>query len=395
MVVANSSIMNSTEPSCIDLNNDRPYDVGVIGGYGNVGIEAVNYLFNNVSGKLLVGARSIDKAKEILKERGLKDVHVQQVDISNEEQVREFCYKCRIVINCAGPSHKVEDRVAKVAAETASNFIDIGIMEVLMDKVAGFAGILDKNKCACIYATGLHPGLDDIFAFYADQKARELMDEFDSFEIYFGDKAAWHGQGALRDIVWGIHQDYMSAYFRYYDNGKWKKPGIFNMFKNQYFPDVGNQRYALMFQPLIKPFASRYKKIICYGLLNFSFIFSALKIKFFMKRDEAKAVKYLSDCFKKRREKFASLAANAYLYAVVKGKKNNQPVTLKLSMVIAGDNDADYWIVGIIPAIAAQMMLDKQITFVGAKSLAEIVNPEIFMKVLEDSVCIKCKIEQV
>ena len=114
-----------------------------------------------------------------------------------------------------------------------------------------------------------------------------------------------------------------------------------------------------------------------------------------MKRDEAKAVKYLSDCFKKRREKFASLAANAYLYAVVKGKKNNQPVTLKLSMVIAGDNDADYWIVGIIPAIAAQMMLDKQITFVGAKSLAEIVNPEIFMKVLEDSVGIKCKIEQV
>ena len=377
----------------MNLNQDRPYDVGVIGGYGNVGIEVVNYLFNNVSSKVLVGGRNIDKAKEIFKERETSSVHMQQVDIFNAQQVREFCYKCKIVINCAGPSYQVEDRVAKIAAETATNFIDIGIMEVLRDKVAGFTAVLEKNKCACVYATGLHPGLDDIFAFYADQKAKELMDEFDSFEIYFGDKAAWHGQGALRDIVWGIHQDYMSAYFKYYENGKWKKPGIFNTSRNQYFSAVGNQRYALMFQPLIKPFASRYKKIICYGLLNFSFIFSALKIKFFMKRDEAKAVKYLSECFKKRRERFANLPANAYLYAIVKGKKNNKPVTLKLSMFISDDRYGEYLIVGIIPAISAQMMLDKQISFVGAKSLAEIVNPEIFMRVLEESVGIKCKIE--
>jgi len=377
----------------MNLNQDRPYDVGVIGGYGNVGIEVVNYLFNNVSSKVLVGGRNIDKEKEIFREWKISSLHLQKVDIFNAQQIREFCYKCKIVINCAGPSYQVEDRVAKIAAETATNFIDIGIMEVLMDKIAGFASLLEKNKCACVYATGLHPGLDDVFAFYADQKAKELMDEFDSFEIYFGDKAAWQGQGALRDIVWGIHQDYMSVYFKYYENGKWKKPGIFNTSRNQYFSAVGKQRYALMFQPLIKSFASRYRKIICYGLLNFSFIFSALKIKFFMKRDATKAVKYLNECFKKRRERFANLPANAYLYAIVKGKKNNKPVTLKLSMFIYDDNHGEYWIVGIIPAIAAQMMLNKQIRFVGAKSLAEIVNPEIFMKVLEESVGIKCKIE--
>lgn len=57
-------------------------------------------------------------------------------------------------------------------------------------------------------------------------------------------------------------------------------------------------------------------------------------------------------------------------------------------------DDTGYRSVGIIPAIAAQMMLNKQIRFIGAKSLAEIVDPEIFMKVLEENIGIKCKIER-
>ena len=110
-----------------------------------------------------------------------------------------------------------------------------------------------------------------------------------------------------------------------------------------------------------------------------------------MKGDDAKAVKYLGSCLQKRGEKFPDAKANTYLYAVIKGKKNNRPTTLKVSMVPI--EYAGYWSVAIIPAIAAQMMLNKQINFVGAKSLVEIVDPEIFMKVLEESVGIKLRIE--
>ena len=390
-MITKANMINLKEQTCIDINKDRPYDVGIIGGHGCVGIEAVTYLFNKVSKKLVVGGRNADNAREVLKDHGLPDIQVQQVDIFNDQQLREFCSKCRIVINCAGPSYQVEDRVAKIAAETATNFLDVGIMEVLIDKVGALADTLNKNKCACVYGTGIHPGLDDIFAFYADKKAAALMDEFDSFETYFGDKASWYSEGSLRDIVWAIHQGFMSNYFGYYENGKWRKPGIFSMFTKRYFPDVGKERCTFMFQPLLKPLVSRYKKVFCYGWFDLSIVFSALKIRLFMKGDDAKAVKYLGSCLQKRGEKFPDAKANTYLYAVIKGKKNNRPTTLKVSMVPI--EYAGYWSVAIIPAIAAQMMLNKQINFVGAKSLVEIVDPEIFMKVLEESVGIKLRIE--
>jgi hypothetical protein len=89
------------------------------------------------------------------------DSHFQwvKVDLYNEKELYEFCKGCDVILNCAGPSYLVGDRVALAAAEANAFYVDTfgaGLIEKLLLKKG-----LEKEGVFVI-AAGSFPGLSGI-----------------------------------------------------------------------------------------------------------------------------------------------------------------------------------------------------------------------------------------
>jgi hypothetical protein len=49
-----------------------------------------------------------------------------QVDLNDPAQLAAFCDGCRIVVNCAGPTYRILDTVARAAFAAGADYVDIG-----------------------------------------------------------------------------------------------------------------------------------------------------------------------------------------------------------------------------------------------------------------------------
>ncbi|WP_330985438.1 MULTISPECIES: saccharopine dehydrogenase NADP-binding domain-containing protein [Enterobacterales] len=83
----------------------------------------------------------------------------QTVDLWHDDALRRFCAECSLVINCAGPSYQVLDRVANAAAEAGADYIDVSgdgpAWQLLRQRtpVAGWRAVL---------SAGMLPGLANL-----------------------------------------------------------------------------------------------------------------------------------------------------------------------------------------------------------------------------------------
>lgn len=354
----------------------RDHDVAIVGGYGEVGIHTARHLVRQ-GHKVLVGGRSPERGRQIMSREGLP-VSVEHVDIFDDHSVREFCGSAKIVINTAGPSSAIGDRIAVAALDARSHFVDVGIMEVLDKQMKDRESELKGSGLACIYGTGLHPGLDDIFAQYCDQDAADELEALESLEVFFGDKSAWNGKGSLRDIVWGMHEGALSLYFGFLEKGSFRQAGLFNGFKQMYFQEVGKLRWAMMFQPLLTHLGSRYPRVASWGWYDFSIILSGLWTKYRYRPGSEAGVEYMYRKIVERNQAYADLETDTFLFTVVKGKRKETMRELEYRVVLP--RDRGYWVVGIVPALTADWLLSGRIDFRGAGGLGNIVEPRGFMQ---------------
>jgi hypothetical protein len=126
--------------------------IGVLGCGGALGHIACNVLKRNC--KIRGGQRRRPEGMEA-------DSNFQWVktDLYNEEELYEFCKGCDVILNCAGPSYLVGDRVALAAAKANAIYIDTfgaGPLENSLLKKG-----LDKEGVFVISA-GSFPGLSGI-----------------------------------------------------------------------------------------------------------------------------------------------------------------------------------------------------------------------------------------
>ncbi|CAM2069331.1 Saccharopine dehydrogenase NADP-binding domain-containing protein [Sulfidibacter corallicola] len=353
----------------------RHYDVAIVGGYGEVGIHTARYL-EEQGHRVVVGGRSPAKGRDVMNRERI-DAAVTHLDLYDPNSLAAFCGSAKLVINTAGPSSSIEDRIAQAAVDAGSHFIDVGIMEVLDKQMAEREEELKQKDLACIYGTGLHPGLDDIIAQYADIQASKELDELDSLEVFFGDKSPWNGKGSLRDIVWGFHEGALSMYFGFLKDGKYKQANLFNGFKKVYFEEVSRLRWALMYQPLLAHLGNRYTTVASWGWYDFSIILSSLWTKYRFKPGSDDGVDYMYRKIVERNQAYEHLDTDTFLYVIVKGKKAGRHKELEYRIVLP--RNRGYWVVGIVPAIAADWLLKGRIGFRGAGGLVKLVDPMDFM----------------
>jgi hypothetical protein len=130
-------------------------DVAVLGGYGAVGEAALGIIAERRPGVTVrIGGRNVGHAEAMLDKLGIQG-EARRVDLRDGRSLAEFCRGARLVLNCAGPSYLVLDRVAWAALAAGAGYVDPGGDEPVFEALhrpGTFTG-------TAVLTAGMQPGL--------------------------------------------------------------------------------------------------------------------------------------------------------------------------------------------------------------------------------------------
>lgn len=116
--------------------------VGLVGGYGAVGRAAAAQLAAWGRGPVLIAGRDAARADVVL-------------DLDDAEALAAFCARVEVTVNCAGPSYRVLDRVARAALAAGSHYVDPGGDDPVRDLLTE----LEPVAKTVVLSAGMLPGL--------------------------------------------------------------------------------------------------------------------------------------------------------------------------------------------------------------------------------------------
>lgn len=129
--------------------------IGIVGASGAVGRASAVLLLASGAGRLRLGAREPGRAQRMLGTS--RDVDVVAVDVERDGSLAAFCDGCRVVVNCAGPSYRLLDRVARAAFQAGAAYVDPAGDEPLFARISSL-GTASPAPIA-VRSAGMLPGL--------------------------------------------------------------------------------------------------------------------------------------------------------------------------------------------------------------------------------------------
>lgn len=146
--------------------------IGLVGCGGAVGSAAAEFLTEG--GIRLRGGRR--------RVQGRHDgcFEIMAVDAEDCHALARFCDGCRVIVNCAGPSFLIGDRVARAAAAAGSDYVDAfggGRLERLL------ASWAEPDGPAFIVSAGVFPGLSGLLPRWL---ARQDFDQVERLRVFAG-----------------------------------------------------------------------------------------------------------------------------------------------------------------------------------------------------------------
>lgn len=346
--------------------------IGIIGGYSKIGITAIDYLLMETNAILLIGGRNFAKGQKIAS-RFPERIAAFEVDIFNTVALNNFCQQCHVVINLAGPTLKIMDRIAVAALSNNCHYIDIGGYDLLIEALVPKIEEIERKGLVFVVGAGWMPGVSGIFPISVIENSLKELDCINAVKIYYGASEAWSYNSCL-DLTWSLSLKSNGIF----EQGKWKFVSSSKHTKKVFFPPFNKSRYTTPYfdnqlkavaQDLKVPFFGNY--VIINSKLS---MLSSLFIKTFLRENARYAAKIM--------EKEARISSKAgswgLIYCIVEGIKNNQK---KQVTAYIHEND-NYRPTGIVPAIVSNFVLQNRMEK-GLGYLCHKVNPHHFMSELK------------
>lgn len=161
--------------------------VGIIGCGGAVGSVACNILHRsfNIRG----GQRRHPTGPSIA------DIDEwMRVDVYNPESIANFCSGCNVILNCAGPSYRIGDRIALAAIRAGASYVDVFGADYLEKS------LLKKKKITkgmIVLSAGVFPGLSGVLPLWLFGRGFESVETISSF----GGGREYSSLGAAADLL--------------------------------------------------------------------------------------------------------------------------------------------------------------------------------------------------
>ena len=353
--------------------------IGIIGGYGAVGVEALQYLVKTTDYRVVVAGRNKKSAKAVTEGMGRR-VTSKVVDIYDKKSLDDFCRDNCIVLNCTGPSAVVQDRVALAAIRQSIHYVDPGGYNFLYKILEEKENEIKSKGLKFVISAGLFPGLSEVFPAYI---AKTQFESVDYLELYYVGHDRWTYNSAY-DIASSL-KEIENYGFVCFDNGRIKKLGkVSGIKKIKLPPPLRSVRAFPFFPPEILQVVQKYgiKSAQAYG--TNSGIFVPLAMFYIMLFRQYKT--------QKQKERSAMLIAKAaeldlkkrnpyfIVYLIIEGRMAGKKRRI-VSKLIFEDT---YKPTGLSLAITARLILEGASERAGRFLLPEGVNIEKFMFLLEE-----------
>ena len=164
--------------------------IGIIGGMSAIGLLIVEHILPLLSGNkvLIAGRRPINRSELI--EAYEDKLEYSQMDYRNEPLLDLYCSQCSLIINAAGPSYKIGDRIAIQALKNDCHYIDIGGYDALFHLMRKHEKEMIEKKLCFIIGAGWMPGISGVFSKYIFKKHVNDLEDI-RLRVYFGAVDEW------------------------------------------------------------------------------------------------------------------------------------------------------------------------------------------------------------
>lgn len=147
--------------------------IGLLGCGGAVGSAAAGFLTAEGGIHLRGGRRRVQERRD-------GRFEIMAVDAGDCHALARFCDGCRVIVNCAGPSFLIGDRVARAAAAVGADYVDAfggGRLERLL------ASWTEPDGPAFVVSAGVFPGLSGLLPRWL---ARQDFEQVERLRVFAG-----------------------------------------------------------------------------------------------------------------------------------------------------------------------------------------------------------------
>lgn len=171
--------------------------VGLIGATGRVGMATLRRLIDDSDIAVLGAGRSEERVVAAVSSINSERCVAVGLDLFDSAQLDRFCRSVDLVINCAGPSGVVLDRVITAAAQAGRPVIDAGGYDPVLERLPAVAELGRRDHAAVIVGAGLLPGLSGLYPRWIAEKTGEAPQRLD---VFYAGTDSW-GSSSAWDIV--------------------------------------------------------------------------------------------------------------------------------------------------------------------------------------------------
>jgi saccharopine dehydrogenase-like protein len=351
---------------------------GIVGGYGATGRVVASELWKSCDGEMLIGGRDLARGKALAAEFDSR-ASAAHLDILDAHSLDEFCSRCSIIINCAGPVRVLQDRVAQAAFRRRCHYIDAAGMSMVKERMFPHRREIEDLGLSFIVSAGWMPGISELLPVYADAQARARMDTIESLTVYFGDSGEW-STNALRDGVWYIRQSGLrrAGYFR---KGEWTRAKMSEAFRRVNLGDpVGPGRFAMFSTPELAGVGRRlnHLDVFTYTYLSGFRTAIATTLMALVPLPEGWGVRLLRNVFRRNR-----LPVDGFVAVQILGRSQGRRLALTVQIIFK--KHRDYWINGVALATVARKVSEHESVRPGVHFLADAVDSMEYMAELQEA----------
>src|ERR1039458_1501603 len=331
----------------------RTVTFGVVGGYGATGRVVASELWRSCDGEILIGGRDLAKGKALAAEFDSR-ASATHLDIFDAHSLDDFCGRCSIVVNCAGPVMALQDRVAQAAFRRRCHYIDAAGMSLVRERMLPHSREIEDLGLSFVVSAGWMPGISELLPVYADAKARAKMDTIESLTVYFGDSGEW-STSALRDGFWYIRQSGLRSpgYFR---KGEWTRAKMSEASRRVDLGDpVGPGRFFMFSTPELSEVGRRLNDydVFTYTYLSGFRTVIAATLMALVPLPEGLGVRLVRNVFRRNR-----LPVDGFVAAQILGRSQGRRLALTVQIVYR--ERRDYWIHGLALATVARIISESK-----------------------------------
>ncbi|MBD2059169.1 saccharopine dehydrogenase NADP-binding domain-containing protein [Oculatella sp. FACHB-28] len=187
----------------------------VIGGQGRIGSSVAADLIDHTQAEVIVTGRSDTLKDESGSQQLGSRVRFLQLDLADQEKLRQAIAQSDVVVHCAGPFHYRDTSVLKFCIEQGVDYVDVSDTRGFTEKALSYQVEAEAAGVTAVVNSGVFPGISNSMV----RQGVEQLDQAEEIRLYYvvsGSGGA--GVTVMRTTFLGLLKP-----FEAWIDGQWRK----------------------------------------------------------------------------------------------------------------------------------------------------------------------------